>query len=101
MPHGGGRQNADWHVVPPEHTFPQNPQLLGSVWVSTHCPLQHLSGAQNESLQVVHAPPSQWYPGGQTLPQLPQLLLSVCGSAQMTNDVAGFGQQSWPAGQNV
>jgi hypothetical protein len=53
----------------------QFPQCAGSDDVSTHCPLQFVVPLGQFS---VHAPLEHTCPPGQTLPQVPQLLLSVC-----------------------
>jgi hypothetical protein len=64
--------------VPPQ-AWPQVPQLLGSVWVSTQVPLQQLSPAEQAGLQTFWQVPltQVFWPAGQTLPQEPQLDESV------------------------
>jgi hypothetical protein len=47
--------------------------LSGSLLVSTHCPLQLVSGEQ----ALVQAPPEQAWPAPHFMPQPPQLLGSV------------------------
>ncbi len=54
-----------------EHFVPQPPQLLGSVWVSTHAPLQSVV-----PLGHAQVPLEQVAPVGHAVPQAPQL----CGS---------------------
>jgi hypothetical protein len=61
------------HVLPPAHTFPQEPQLLLSVLVSTHWLLQAVSPAPQTS---AHTPFVHAVPAPHTFPQEPQLLLS-------------------------
>jgi hypothetical protein len=65
-------------VCPRAQAFPHDPQLLASVCVSTHAPLQ-------SSLPPAHAqaPPAHDVPLGQTLPHPPQLLGSVVVSMQV------------------
>lgn len=56
-----------------EHTNPQLPQLLVSVWVLTQ-PLPQATVPEGQA----HAPPVQTCPDGQAVPQVPQLLALVC-----------------------
>lgn len=74
-------------------TFPQAPQLFGSLVTSTHLPLQ-------SAFPLGHAaqvPPWQAVPLGQTLLQAPQLLLSPVVSMQVGTPFTTQGD--WPAGQ--
>lgn len=78
-----------WQLVPVGHTLPQAPQLL-SVVVSVQVPLQQaprwiwgvvkkqaVRELQAPPLICWHTPAAQFAPGGHTLPQAPQLLLSL------------------------
>src|SRR5262249_58313456 len=67
---------------------PQLPQLLGSLLVLTHVPLQRLCPDGQ-----VQLPPLQLWPPPQTRPQTPQLLASVCRLTQPpAQAVSGLGQ---------
>lgn len=59
--------------------FPQAPQLLTSLCVSTHIPLQSCLGAAQVGTQ---APAVHDCPIGHARPHAPQLLGSVCVSTQ-------------------
>jgi hypothetical protein len=59
------------------HRRPQAPQLFASDWTSTHMPAQSL-----QPVGHTQTPPLQVYDALQTLPQVPQLLLSFCTSTQ-------------------
>jgi hypothetical protein len=85
------------------HLFPQKPQLLGSVAVSTHCPLQSslVSGQ-------AHCPMTHSLPPVQTLPHAPQLLGSLAVSTHVPlHEVCPVGQPTthwlsshfWPGAQ--
>ena len=65
-------------LSPAAHTLPQAPQLLGSVWRSTHAPLHSVP----VHVDAWHAPAVQTSPGGHATPQAPQLFGSVCVSTQ-------------------
>lgn len=97
--------------VPVEHTcidahlFPQEPQLLGSPCVLVHTPPQRWP-----LLKHTHWPIWQVVPPLQTMPQAPQLALSVCSSTQAApHCVCPVVQlevhlplaQSWPGPQAV
>jgi hypothetical protein len=61
------------HTCIAVHLVPQPPQLFGSLWVAVQTPAQRvplLSQAQTPAVQLVPAP--------HTVPQAPQLALSVC-----------------------
>ncbi len=60
------------HGVPDGHTFPQVPQLLGSVLVSTHDPPHWVRGGVHITIGV-HMPALHDEPDGQTFPHIPQL----------------------------
>jgi hypothetical protein len=70
-------QSPPLQVSPDGQTLPQLPQLLASVWVSTHLLSQQLFGGPQEAEPQPHAPALQASPGGQALPQAPQLFTSV------------------------
>lgn len=59
---------------------PHAPQLLGSVWVLTQVPLQHVWPAEQGGLQTFWQVPftQVFWPGGQTVPHDPQLVASLC-----------------------
>jgi hypothetical protein len=117
-----------------EQATPQAPQLLGSVCSFTHAPLHNTCPAPHAAVQIppvqlplkhcapaLQAPPlgkratqtpaeQKELPDLQTLPQAPQLLLSVCTFVQapLQNTwppVQPPGQaplvQAWPVGQAV
>lgn len=67
-------QVADW-----TQALLQEPQLLVSVCVSTHAPVQNVRPDEQESW---HTPPAQPAPGGHEWPQVPQLEGSLCTSPQ-------------------
>jgi hypothetical protein len=73
----GAAQQQPWeHWAPDPHTSPQVPQLLLSLEVSTHWPLQQVSPsahAPQPVVLVVQVPLTQ-LPDAQTLPHDPQLL---------------------------
>lgn len=82
------------------HLVPQAPQLLASVWVFVQVPLQLVGVAVGQQTPLAqtwalgshtgpvalpqwHWPPAQTSPARQALPQVPQLLLSVCRLTQL------------------
>src|SRR5258706_292261 len=98
-----------------EQTWLQAPQLLTSPLTSIQVPLQLSSplwqhnpleqlpeqhspfctqAAPSAKQVVIHVPLEQVVPCGQTLPQEPQLLLSICRFTHMPL------QQVWPVGQS-
>ena len=62
------------------HAVPQSPQWVGLVCMSTHCPLQLVSGFWHVTAQV---PLEQAWFWAQVLPQLPQLAGSLCRTTQL------------------
>jgi hypothetical protein len=71
----------DWHLLaahvsPTGHTFPQPPQLLGSVVVSLQPVMQHVSvpqgGPPSQPRADWHMLATQMSPAGQTMPHPPQ-----------------------------
>lgn len=85
------------HRPPPDpaggQTFPHAPQLFASVWRSVQTPLQKVSPGWHT---VVHTPATHVWVLVQVLPQVPQLLLSVCGFVQVPAQTAVD-----PAGQQL
>lgn len=67
-----------------EQTFPQTPQLLGSLLRSVHWPEQHhwLPVQRPGGLPQPHWPPTQWLPFVHSMLQPPQLASSMVGSVQ-------------------
>jgi hypothetical protein len=75
---GGGKIFAAPHAPPLQpwpvlQTLPHWPQLLLSVWVSTHVPLQIVS-PEPGGHEVPQPPPEQTCPVLHVVPQLPQFL---------------------------
>src|SRR6185437_2586063 len=66
-------QTAFVHVSPAGQTSPHEPQLFGSLEVSTHVPLQ----IAPVHVEDVHVPAVQLCPARQTWPHAPQLLGSL------------------------
>jgi hypothetical protein len=75
------------HIAPPVQGFPHLPQLLLSVVVSVHVPLQKVCVPGH-----VHALVTQVCPPTHAVPQVPQLLLSLVVSVQLPlHDVCPVG----------
>lgn len=69
-------QVPDWQSKPLPHAFPHEPQLAGSLDVSTHAPFAHwVSGALHW-----HRPPAHCSRPVHARPHAPQFALFVCGS---------------------
>ena len=83
LPPHTNMQSPDEHIVPAIHTLLQAPQLLGSLLIFTHVPLQTLLpfAQQTPSVQLSPAP--------QALPHAPQLALSVFTSVQLLPHLFG------------
>jgi hypothetical protein len=102
-PHAGAAQ-VPWEQigVEPEHAVPQVPQLLASVFVLTSQPLAAFPSQsayptlhENPQLPPVHVGPA-FATAGQTFPQLPQLLASLCFG--VSQPLAAFlSQSAYPA----
>src|SRR6185437_16977902 len=71
-------QTPSTQLSPAGQTDPHNPQLFGSLVVSTHLPLQ----IAPVHVEVVQRPCTQLSPEGQTLPHPPQLFGSLAVEAQ-------------------
>jgi hypothetical protein len=67
-------------LSPVAQAFPQEPQLLVSVWVLVQVPPQFCSGDEQVALQL---PLTQYCPFPHVLPHDPQLLASVCVLVQL------------------
>jgi hypothetical protein len=90
-----------WQGSPTPHFVPHAPQLLTSVFVSTHFPPQLIKVPTQ-----AHLPPKQARPlaVSQVMPQAPQFALSECGSTHAPLHVCFGGQQPethLAASQNV
>lgn len=62
------RQEPDWQASPDGHTWPQEPQLPGSLVVSTHAPPHDESPGRHTHPEA----PLQYCPAAQASPQPPQ-----------------------------
>ena len=84
-------------LVGEEQTFPQVPQLSGSVWVF----VQEEPHADSPAWGQTQYPPVQLLVGDeQTVPQIPQLLGSVCVFVQdEPHSIPAFGHEQTPARQ--
>ena len=78
--HAGASQWPEWQLVPPGQAWPQAPQFLSSVWVSTQRPEQRVPEAPEQV--AAQAPALQTSPEAQALPQTPQFAGSIWLSAQ-------------------
>jgi len=81
------------HEVPLGHETPQEPQLLPSVMRLTHAPAHRALELGHREAQT---PPLQTRPGGQIVPQAPQLEGSVCVSTQVPAQATAPGQVHAP-----
>lgn len=79
--------SAPEHTDPTGHVSPHPPQLLGSVFRSTHFAPHWTSPMAHRQIPAMHLVLPE-----QAVPQVPQLLSSVRGSTQMPP------QSSWPDG---
>ena len=85
------------HISPEAQAYPQEPQLLSSYQMSMHELLQQaVPAVRHGGLHCKQTPFTQEKPGEQTVPQFPQLLLSVFLFTQFVPK-----QQVFSAGQQL
>jgi hypothetical protein len=100
-----GTPGHSWHcpklqMLVASQTLPHFPQLLRSVFVSTHFPWQ-ISPIQPASMPPWHRPPMQAWPLAQACPQRPQFCGSVSVSVQTPRQSCSFPGQGPESGPPI